>query len=178
MSICSGDDIYGVRQVCVVYCWIYPHSINPINIIRYEDSGTSKWIRKWLTTTSGEKKHRISGFWDFCGPIDPELQNVQEAGSDGWGLDRFSYSFFILMEKVDPYIRSYKWHVYSLRPWGFEFRFIKRRVNFMSNVKESVTFATQKCIGVPSLYNSHTYVTMKNFTYFYTPSAHPNLHLQ
>jgi hypothetical protein len=31
---------------------------------------------------------------------------VQEAGSDGWGLDRSSYSFFALKEKVDPYIRS------------------------------------------------------------------------
>jgi hypothetical protein len=136
-----------------------------MNVIRYEDSGTSKWIRKCLTTTSGEK-HMVSGFWDFYGPIDSELQNVQEAGSDGWELDRFSYNFFALMEKVDPYIRSYKRHVYSFRPWGFEFCCIKCRVNLMLNVKESVTFAAQKCIGVSSPYTVHTYVTMKNLTCF------------
>jgi hypothetical protein len=35
----------------------------------------------------------------------------------------------------------------------------------MLNVKESVTFATQKCIGVPSPYTIHTYVNMKNLKY-------------
>jgi len=53
-----------------------------MNIIRYEDSGASKWIRKYPTTTSGTNTG-FQGFEIFYGPIDSELQNVQEAGSDG-----------------------------------------------------------------------------------------------
>jgi len=111
-----------------------------MNIIQFEDSGASQGISKCLTRTLGTN----TGFQDFYGDIDSELQNVQEAGSDGWGLDRSSYDFFALMEKVDPYIRTQKRHVYFLRPRGFEFRCIKRRMHLTLNVKESVIFCYVK----------------------------------
>lgn len=151
----------------MVYRWIYSHSLNPISIIRYEDSGTSKWIRKCLTTTSGEKNTGFQGFEIFMDLLIPNYKMCRKLVQKVEDLIDFLYNFFALMENVDPYIRSYKRHVYSLRPWGFEFRCIKRRVNLMLNVKGSVTFATQKCIGVPSPYTIRTYVTMKNLTYFF-----------
>jgi hypothetical protein len=112
------------------------------------------------------KNTGFQGFEIFMDLLIPNYEMCRKLVQMVEGLIDFLYNFFALMEKVDSYIRSYKRHVYSLRPWGFEFRCIKRRVNLMLNVKGSVTFATQKCIGVPSPYTIRTYVTMKHLTYF------------
>ena len=134
MPVRSEDDMYGVRQVCgvcgvcgvcvcgvclcvcgVCLCvcvWCVCVCGIPLDLAAFSESNEHNSIRgfrcikvdKEVPDNNVRNKHKVLGFWDFYGLIDSELQNVQEAGSDGWGLDRSSYNFFALMEKVDPYI--------------------------------------------------------------------------
>jgi hypothetical protein len=75
-----------------------------MNVIRYEDSVASKWIRKYLTISHGCQEQTESSriFIYFRRPIDSELHNVLEVGSDSSGIDRSSNNFLLEWRNWNP----------------------------------------------------------------------------